>query len=140
MLMRRERARMTGAASAVLGGTFLFAAMARSTDGFTETATRAAPSVVLGIVAGIALLAAAFGLLSQRYWGWKVGLGAHLFAIGAVLFAMFSLASGYGAGTASLAIPGVMLVLLALSLLALWRARPRNPARRLKHEIAARMS
>jgi hypothetical protein len=53
-----------------------------------------------------------------------------------VLLALFSVAAGYGG---SLAIPGMLLVLLSLSLLALWRARPRNPAQRLKHEIAARM-
>jgi ABC-type antimicrobial peptide transport system permease subunit len=139
MLMRRERARMSGAASAVLGGTFLIAAMAHATDGFTESVASAAPSVVLGILSGVALLVAAFGLLSQRYWGWKVGIGAHLLAIGSLLIALFSVAAGYGDRAASLAIPGGLLVLLSLSLLALWRARPRNPARRIKHEIAARM-
>lgn len=139
MLMRSERARMSGAASAVLGGTFLIGALARATDGFTESVGRAAPSVVLGVIAGVALLVAAFGLLSLRYWGFRAGLVAHLLAIGVVLFALFSVAAGYGGGAASLAIPGVFLVLLSLSLIALWRARPRNPAQRLKHEIAAKM-
>ena len=139
MLWRGERMRMSGAASAVLGGTFLIAALARATDGFTENLERVGPSVVLGIVAGVALLVAAFGLLSEQYWGWRAGIGAHLLAIGVALFALFSIAAGYGGGAASLAIPGVFLVLLSLSLLALWRARRRNPAQRLKHEIAAKM-
>jgi hypothetical protein len=140
MLMRRERARMSGAASAVLGGTFLIAAMAHATDGFTDRVADAhmTPSVVLGIVSGIALLIAAFGLLSEQYWGWRVGFGAHLLAIVSVLLAFFSVAAGYG-HAASLAIPGGLLVLLLLSMVALWRARPRNPAQRMKHEIAAKM-
>ena len=139
MLMRRERSRMSGAASAVLGGVFFIAALAHATDGFTESTMRAAPSVVLGIISGIALLTAAVGLLGLRSWGFGVGVFAHLFAIGTVLFAMFSVAAGYGGAAASLALPGGLLVLLALSLLALWRARPRNPAQRLKHEVAARL-
>jgi len=139
MLMRRENARMTGAASAVLGGTFLIAALARATDGFTESASRTLPSTVLGIVAGVALLVAAFGLLSQRLWAWKAGIGAHLFAIGVVLLGLFTVAAGYGDSNPSVALPLVVLTLLVLSCVALWRARPRNPLRRAKHEIAARM-
>lgn len=139
MLMRRETARMTGAASAVLGGTFLVAAFAHATDGFTETMTRAAPASVLGIVTGIALLVAGFGLLSNRLWGWRVGVGAHVLAIATLLFGLISLSQGYGDGRANLALPGVMLALVVLSFFALWRARPRNPIRRAQHKIAARL-
>ena len=138
MLMRSERERMSGAASAVLGGLFLIAGMARATDGFTDDVSHIGPSFVLAMLSGIALLVAAFGLLGQRIWGWRVGIAAHVLAIGSVLFALFSVAAGYGASS-SLAIPGALLLLLMLSFLALWRARPRNPAQRLKHEIAARM-
>ena len=138
MLMRTERERMSGAASAVLGGLFLIAGMARATDGFTDEVTHVGPSFVLAMLSGIGLLIAAFGLLGRQIWGWRVGMAAHLFAIGAVLFALISVAAGYGA-SASLAIPGSLFLLLVLSFLALWRARPRNPAQRLKHEIAARM-
>jgi hypothetical protein len=140
MLMRREHERMTGAATAVLGGIFVIAGLARATDGFTDHA-RALPSAILGIVAGVALLVAAFGLLSNRFWGWRTGVAAHVIAIAAVLFSIFSLMSGYGdAGTRpSLAIPGVLLLLLVLSFFALWRTRPRNPLRRAQHEIAAKM-
>jgi hypothetical protein len=141
MLMRREYAQITGGASAVLGGVFVFAALSHATDGFTDNITRAQPSVFLGLIAGVALLVAAFGLLSHRYWGWKTGVIAHVLAIGTVLFGLFSLAAGYGDndGRASLALPSVLLVLLVLSFFALWRGRPRNPLRRAGHEIAARM-
>jgi hypothetical protein len=141
MLMRREYEQMTGGASAVLGGVFVFAALSHATDGFTDSVTRAQPSTILGLVAGVALLVAAFGLLSHRYWGFKTGIIAHALAIGTVLFGLFSLAAGYGDhdGRANYALPSVLLVLLVLSLVALWRARPRNPLRRAQHEIAARM-
>lgn len=141
MLMRREYAQMTGGASAVLGGVFVFAALSHATDGFTDSVARAQPSTVLGLVAGVALLAAAFGLLSNRFWGWKTAVVAHALAIGTVLFGLFSLASGYGDndGRPNLALPSVLLVLLVLSFFALWRARPRNPLRRARHEMAARL-
>jgi hypothetical protein len=138
MLMRRDYTRMTGAATAVLGGVFLIAALAHATDGFTDQMTRLAPASILGLVSGIALLIAAFGLLSGRYWGWKAGMGAHIVAIVSTLIAMFSIAGGYG-DRPSLALPGVLLLLLVLSFFALWRARPRNPLRRAGHEIAAKM-
>jgi hypothetical protein len=138
MLMRRERERMTGAASAVLGGVFVIAALAHATDGFTDRITRALPSTILGLVAGIALLVAAFGLLSNRYWGWKAGVGAHMLGIGITLLGIFAIAAGYGAQS-SLAIPGTLLLLLVLSFIALWRARPRNPLRRAGHEMAAKL-
>ena len=141
MLMRREYEQMAGGASAVLGGVFVFAALSHATDGFTDNVTRAQPSTILGLVAGIALLVAAFGLLTHRFWGWRVGIGAHIVALGVVLFGLISLASGYGdhVGRPNLALPGVLLVLLVLSFVALWRARPRNPLRRAQHEIAAKM-
>jgi hypothetical protein len=139
MLMRRENARLSGAASAVLGGTFLIAAIAHATDGFSDAVVSALPATLLGVVSGIALLVAAVGLLSDRVWGWKVGLGAHLFAIGSVLLGLISVAVGYGDGRPNLIMPIVMLALLGLSLLALWRSRPRNPLRRAQHNIAARM-
>jgi hypothetical protein len=138
MLMRRDYTRMTGAATAVLGGVFVIAAFAHATDGFSDHVMRAAPASILGLISGVALLIAAFGLLSGRYWGWKTGIGAHVLAIGATLIAMFSVAAGYG-DRPSLALPGTLLVLLVLSLFALWRARPRNPLRRAGHEIAAKM-
>ena len=138
MLMRRERENMTGGASAVLGGVFVIAALAHATDGFTDSVTRALPSTILGLVAGIALLVAAFGLLAHRYWGWRTGVGAHVLAIGVVLLGIFAIAAGYGA-EASLALPVTLLVLLAMSFVALWRARPRNPLRRAGHEIAAKL-
>jgi hypothetical protein len=138
MLMRRERERMTGAASAVLGGVFVIAALAHATDGFTDRITRALPSTILGVIAGVALLVAAFGLLSHRYWGWKAGVGAHMLGIAITLIGVFAIAAGYGAQS-SLAIPGVLLVMLVLSFFALWRSRPRNPLRRAGHEIAAKM-
>ena len=138
MLMRREHERMTGAASAVLGGIFVIAALAHSTDGFTDDA-RALPSTILGLVSGIALLVAAFGLLSHRLWGWRVGVGAHVVAIVTTLISIFALVSRDGDGRADIGIPSVMLVLLVLSSIALWRARPRNPLRRMQHEVAAKM-
>jgi uncharacterized membrane protein YqjE len=136
--MRRERERMTGGASAVLGGVFVIAALAHATDGFTDSVARALPSTILGLVAGIALLVAAFGLLSHRYWGWKTGVGAHLLAMMTVLIGIFAITAGYGAES-SLALPVTLLVLLVLSFVALWRSRPRNPLRRAQHEIAAKM-
>ena len=139
MLMRREHERMSGAATAVLGGVFVIAGLARATDGFTENAARALPSAILAIVAGVALLAAAFGLLANQYWGFRAGLGAHALALIVTLIAIIAIAAGYGA-PASLAVPGVLFVLLLLSLLALWRSRPRNPLRRAQHNIAAKMS
>jgi peptidoglycan/LPS O-acetylase OafA/YrhL len=139
MLMRREHERMSGAASAVLGGIFVIAGLAHATDGFTENVSRAQPSAILALVAGVGLLIAAFGLLSNRYWGWKAGVGAHVVAIVAVLISIFSVMAGYGDDRPSLAIPGVMLVLLVLSFVALWRSRPRNPIRRMQHEVAAKL-
>ncbi|HKU37905.1 MAG TPA: hypothetical protein VJR89_07155 [Polyangiales bacterium] len=139
MLMRRETAIGTGAASAVLGATFLIGALARATDGFTDEVSRVGVASVLGIITGVALLVAAFGLITQRYWGWKAGIGAHVLAIATVLIGIFSLNAGYGDRTPNLALPGVLLLLLVLSFVALWRVRPRNPLRRAKHEIAARM-
>ncbi|HET6335581.1 MAG TPA: hypothetical protein VFG30_20285 [Polyangiales bacterium] len=139
MLMRREHERMSGAASAVLGGVFVIAGLAHATDGFTDNVARALPSAILGIIAGVALLVAAFGLLSNRYWGWKAGVGAHIVGIVIVLIGLFSLMAGYGDDRPSLAIPSVMLVLLVLSFVALWRSRPRNPIRRMQHEVAAKL-
>jgi hypothetical protein len=139
MLMRREQERMTGAATAVLGGIFMIAGLAHATDGFTESVGEALPSAIIAIVAGGALLFAAFGLLSNRYWGWKAGIGAHIVAMAVTLIAIFALAAGYGDGRPSYAIPGVMFVLLLMSLIAVWRTRPRNPIRRMGHEIAAKM-
>jgi hypothetical protein len=139
MLMRRDYERMTGAASAVLGGIFVIAALGHATNGFTDSVTRMLPATILGIVAGVALLVAGFGLLSHRFWAWKTGVGAHLIAIAITLFAVFSLARGYGDTNDSLALPGTMLVLLVLSFVALWRTRPRNPLRRMQHEVAAKM-
>lgn len=139
MLMRREQERMTGAATAVLGGIFMIAGLAHATDGFTERVVEALPSAILAIVAGGALLFAAFGLLSNRPWGWRVGIGAHAVAMLVALLAIFALAAGYGNGDANFAIPGVMLVLLLMSFIAVWRSRPRNPVRRMGHEIAAKM-
>jgi uncharacterized membrane protein (UPF0136 family) len=116
----------------------MIAALAHATDGFSDHVMRTGPASILGLVSGVALLVAAFGLLSGRYWGWKAGLGAHVLAIASTLIAMFSVAGGYG-DRASLAVPGALLVLLVLSFFALWRARPRNPLRRAGHEIAAKM-
>ena len=140
MLIRRDYSRMTGAASAVLGGLFTIGALAWASDGFTDDVIRAAPSVIIGIVVGVTLLIAAFGLMANRVWGFQVGLGAHVLAIAAVVFSMFAIGEGYGDGNPSLAIPSVMLVLLVLNMVALWRARPRNPLKRMGHEVAARMS
>ena len=138
MLMRREHERMSGAATAVLGGLFVVAGLAHATDGFTENVARALPSAILAIVAGVALLAAAIGLLMNRYWGWRAGIGAHAIAMIVTLIAIFAIAAGYGAAS-SLAIPGTLFVLLLLSFFALWRSRPRNPVRRVQHNIAAKM-
>jgi HAMP domain-containing protein len=55
------------------------------------------------------------------------------------LFAVFSLARGYGDYNDSMALPGTMLVLLVLNFVALWRTRPRNPLRRIQHEVAAKL-
>jgi hypothetical protein len=140
MLMRRETAFGTGAASAVLGATFSIGALAHATSGFTHDVSRIGAASVLGIITGVALLAAAVGLVAQRPWGWRAGIGAHLLAIVTVLIGIFSLEAGYGSGHPNFALPGVLLLLLVLSLFALWRARPRHPLRRAGHKIAAHLS
>lgn len=140
MLVRRDYSRMTGAASAVLGGLFTIGALAWASDGFTDDAMHGTPSVIIGLVVGISLLIAAFGLMMNRAWGVGVGLIAHFLGIAAVVYSMIAINQGYGDGRPSLAIPGVMLLLLVLNLVALFRARPRNPLKRMGHEIAAKMS
>lgn len=135
MLMTPERERMSGAVTAVLGGLFMIAGLARATDGFTDDA-HASPSAILAIFAGVILLAAGAGLISNRYWGWKTGAGAHAIALIVTVFAIFSVA---GSSSGVLAVPAVMLVLVLASFAALWRARPRNPMRRMQHNVAAKL-
>jgi hypothetical protein len=138
--MRRRTERAIGAVAAVLGGTFVIAALAFATGGFAASVVHIAPSSVLGAIAGFALLIAAAGLFAHRRWGWSVDIAAHVIGIGAALLAMFGVAAQRDdvAGSGGV-VSGGMLVLLLISLFTLWRARPRRPLRRVGHEMAAKL-
>ena len=140
MLSRRRTERAVGAVAAVLGGTFVIAALAFATDGFESSVMDVAPSVMLGGVAGIALLFAAAGLLAHRRWGWGVDVGAHVLGILAAVLTLIGLSAGSDTVlTSSEIVSGALLVLLLVSMFALWRARPRRPMRRAGHRVAAKL-
>lgn len=140
MFMRRRTERAVGAVAAVLGGAFLIAALAFATDGFESSRIDSEPGVVLGGVAGVALLLAAAGLFAHRSWGWGMDLGAHLIGIVAALLTLVGLSAGSDSVlTSSEIVSGGLLVLLLVSLFVLWRARPRRPLRRAGHHMAAKL-
>lgn len=130
MLMRREHERTTSAVAALLGGGFVCAALVYATAGYASD-VRTLPVGLLGLLSGLLLLVAAFGLYMGNHWGWKADVVAHVVAIVEALLAMWMLARP-GASAA-------ILILLTLSLAALWRVRPRNMLRRVKHRLVARL-
>ncbi|HET8938381.1 MAG TPA: hypothetical protein VFN67_33285 [Polyangiales bacterium] len=138
--MRRRTERAVGVIAAVLGGTFVIAALAFATGGFATSAVHMAPGSILGAVAGLALLIAAAGLFAHRRWGWGMDIAGHVLGIGAALLAMFGIAAQRDAvADSGGVVSGAMLVLLLVSLFTLWRARPRRPLRRVGHEMAAKL-
>lgn len=140
MFMRRRTERAVGVIAAVLGGTFVIAALAFATGGFATSAVHMAPGSILGAVAGLALLIAAAGLFAHRRWGWGMDIAGHVLGIGAALLAMFGIAAQRDAvADSGGVVSGAMLVLLLVSLFTLWRARPRRPLRRVGHEMAAKL-
>jgi hypothetical protein len=140
MYIRRRTERAIGVVAAVLGGTFVLAALAFATGGFAASAIHMAPSSILGLIAGVALLLAAAGLFAHRRWGWSVDIAGHVIGIGAALVAMFGVAATRDdvAGSGGV-VSGGLLVLLLISLFTLWRARPRRPLRRAGHAMAAKL-
>jgi hypothetical protein len=140
MLTTRRTERAAGAVAAVLGGTFVVAALAFATDGFETSIMDLAPSVVLGVLAGIALLFAAGGLFAHRRWGWSVDIAAHVVGMIAAVVALVGLSAGSDdILTSGEIVSGALLVLLVVSFFALWRTRPRRPLRRASHRIAAKL-
>lgn len=140
MLTTRRTERAVGAVAAVLGGTFVIAALAFATDGFESSVMDVEPSFVLAGIAGIALLFAAAGLFAHRSWGWAADIGAHVLGIVAAVFTLIGLSSGSdGVLTSSEIVSGALLVLLLVSFFALWRSRPRRPLRRASHRVAAKL-
>jgi len=140
MLMRRRTERAIGAVAAVLGGTFVIAALAFATDGFESRVMDVEPSIVLGGIAGVALLLAAGGLFAHRRWGWSADMGAHVIGIIAAVLTLIGLSAGSDTVlTSSEIVSGALLVLLLVSLFAVWRARPRRPMRRASHRVAAKL-
>lgn len=140
MLARRRTERAVGAVAAVLGSTFVIAALAFATDGFESSVMDVAPSVVLAGLAGLALLFAAAGLFAHRRWGWGVDIGAHVIGIVAAVLTLIGLSAGSDSVlTSSEIVSGALLVLLLVSFYALWRARPRRPIRRASHRMAAKL-
>ena len=140
MFMRRRTERAVGVVAAVLGGTFVIAALAFATGGFAGSVLHMAPGSILGAIAGFALLIAAVGLFAHRRWGWGMDIAGHVIGIGAALLAMFGVAAQRDdvAGSGGV-VSGGLLVLLLVSLFTLWRARPRRPLRRVGHEMAAKL-
>lgn len=140
MLVRRRTERAVGAIAAVLGGTFVIAALAFATDGFEASVMDFSPSAALGGVAGVALLFAAAGLFAHRRWGWGVDIAAHVVGIIATVLALIGLSAGSDdVLTNSEIVSGALLVLLLVSFFTLWRARPRRPLRRASHRMAAKL-
>jgi hypothetical protein len=126
--------------AAVLGGTFVIAALAFATDGFESSVMDIAPSAVLGGLAGIALLCAAAGLFAHSRWGWGADIAAHLIGIVAAALTLIGLSSkSDNVLTSSEIVSGGLLVLLLVSAFTLWRARPRRPLRRAGHRVAAKL-
>lgn len=139
MLIRRGTERTIGAVAAVMGGIFMIASLAFATNGIP--AAIMAPTVIVGAVASIALLAAAVGLLAHRSWGWRMDVGAHVIGVVAAVLALFGVMSARDdSANSNMVISAGLLVLVMASLMAIWRARPRRPLRRMQHNIAAKMS
>ena len=136
-IRRRERA--IGAVAAVMGGIFIIASLAFATNGIAAGVM--APTVIVGVLASIALLIAAIGLLAHRRWGWRMDVGAHVIGVIAAALAVASVISARDdAANSNMVVSGGLLVLVVASLMAIWRARPRRPLRRVGHTIAAKMS
>lgn len=140
MFMRRRTERAVGAIAAVLGGTFVVAALAFATGGFAASTLDLTPSSILGLIAGFALLLAAGGLFAHRRWGYRADVGAHVLGIAAAVFAIWGVSAGRDdAASSGAAVSGGLLVVLVISSLLLWRARPRRPLRKAGHAMAAKL-
>lgn len=139
MWTRRRTERAIGAVAAVMGGIFIIASLAFATNGIAAGVM--APTVIAGALASIALLVAAVGLLAHRRWGWSMDIGAHLIGMIAAVLAVVGVVSARGdAADSNIIVSGGLLVLVFASMMAIWRARPRRPLRRMGHNIAAKMS
>ena len=144
MLRSYERISIFGAMCGIFGGCFLLASLVHTTgDVELGGLTREPRMVELGmleLIAGATLCAAAVGGFARRVWAWKAGALGH--ALGIVTSIIGLLAPRLDIGP--LTEVGnmfylMMLILLSLSMVALWRLRPRNPVRRAHHRLAARM-
>jgi hypothetical protein len=144
MLSRRENAQTFGITTSLLGGSFLLAALTHAVGGISlgtlAYEPRIVPAAAIELICGFALLAGAVGLIAHRGWAWPASLGAHLFAIVAVIVGIAAISMGEMPRTeAHMIFHDVVLVMLMLNLFGLWRTRPRNPLRRAQHHLAARL-
>jgi hypothetical protein len=128
----------------LFGGCFLIAGLVHATGGIEMGELSREPRMIemalMELISGGVLVAAAMGQFRRRMWAWKTGLLGHVLGIATAALGLLAPQIGFG----MLSDVGhmfylLMLVLMSLSLIALWRSRPRNAVRRAQHRIAARL-
>jgi len=145
MLTHYQNTRTLMITSAILGGGFLFGALAHVVGwlpfGSLANESQIIPTALVEVFCGLALLYAAAVLRTPDPESYPRSFIAHVGAIMAVIVGMFSFTLGVGKSTElNTAFHAVMLVLLVLNTIGLWRLRPRNPVKQIEqHHIAARM-
>lgn len=144
MLRSYERVSIFGVMCGLLGGAYLLAALVHTSGGVELGELSREPRLMelglLELISGAVLCAGAVGMFARRIWAWKTGVLGH--ALGIVTAVLGLLAPRIGLGPITDAANMfflLMLVLTSLSLIAVWRIRPRNPIKRAGHRMAARL-
>jgi len=144
MLRSYERISIFGAMCGIFGGCFLLAALVHTTGDVELGGLSREPRMIelgmLELISGAVLCAAAVGGFARRVWAWKAGALGHALGIVTSVLGLLAPRIGFGPLTdVGNMFHLMMLILLSLSMIALWRLRPRNPLRRAGHRMAARM-